>query len=63
MPMDQWPTWLQQVMEAGYFAAMTNQPFNPNAMDEWKMGYRLFATGTSKPSKNLRVGTLQGLDA
>ena len=42
MPMDQWPTWLQQVMEAGYFAAMTRQPFNPVAMDEWKLGWNLF---------------------
>lgn len=35
-------TWREQVFEAGYFAAMTRQPFNPVEMDEWKAGYRLF---------------------
>lgn len=40
--MDQWPTWLQQVFEDGYFAAMTGQPLNPVAMSEWIMGYALY---------------------
>ena len=42
MPMDQMATWQEQIMEAGYFAAMTKQPFNPVAMDEWKLGWNLF---------------------
>jgi hypothetical protein len=42
MPMDQMATWQEQIMEAGYFAAMTKQPFDPFAMDEWKIGFHLF---------------------
>jgi hypothetical protein len=52
MPMDQWPTWLQQVMEAGYFAAMTKQPFNPVAMDEWKLGYRIYTESRKSTHSN-----------
>lgn len=49
--MSEMPTWLQQVVEAGYFAAMTKQPFNPLAMDEWQEGFRLYVDShASKPS-------------
>lgn len=41
-PVCEMETWREQVFEAGYFAAMTKQPFDPNAMDEWIGGYRLY---------------------
>jgi len=46
------PTWLQQVVEAGYFAAMTKQPMNPVAMDEWKLGYAIY-TESRKSTRSI----------